>query len=1080
MSDALRPLSFTQTLSWMLRELESRDSIFGIPRALFHAPDPDAPYVSAAFGHRLATPVGPAAGPHTQLAQNIVCAWLSGGRYIELKTVQVMDELEIPRPCIDMADEGYNVEWSQELKLRESADEYVKAWVLIHVLRRLLGREDEPFGTVFNMSVGYDLKGIRSAPMVAFMDTMADASAEIAAYQADLAEHFPQFSGLEIPARLTDNVCLSTMHGCPPDEIQRIAEHLLTERGLNTYVKLNPTLLGPDRVHRILHENLGFAEIAVPGATFLHDLPYDRALDLITSLKATAAERDLEFGVKLSNTLPTVNHRAELPGEEMYMSGRTLYPLTVNLFQALSREFDGNLNVSFSGGADALNVADLFRAGAKTVTAATDLLKPGGYSRMLQYMESLGEAMAADGAASLRAFASDRLAVLDRLAAESLAAPRYKKSYQPHPAPKVASRLGWFDCIEAPCMEQCAVRQDVPEYVGRIAAGEYDEALRIILARNPLPGVTGYICTHACQTRCTRSDYDEPVAIRGLKRFAFEHGRVDTWTADTVGKRVAIIGAGPSGLSAAAFLALNGVATKIFEARDRAGGMAAVAPKFRLPDAVVQKDVDRIRALGVEIELNTEVTGPPESLLEQGFDAVYVATGFRKDAGLGIEGLDGEGVHTALEFLKTVNAGEPPELGRAVLVIGGGNTAVDAARTAGRLTGRPATLVYRRTRDEMPADLEEIADLEVEGIRLETLVTPKRVVLEDGRVTGLACTRNELGEPGADGRRRPVEIAGSEFTLPADAVIAAIGQSADLAFLDGSAVKTAHSGKIEIDPETGRALDHVFAGGDAVRGPETIIAACADGRRAAEAICAEFGVTFHADPVETPEPNAEELARIKRARARKSPQHRMEHLPAGKRGGFDLVDATFTETTARKEAERCLQCTTLCEKCVEVCPNRANVVYEVEPREVRLPVLACRDGELVVVREEVVRIEQRRQILHIDDFCNECGNCATFCVHQGRPYMDKPRLFLTEEAFLAAGDNAVFVEGDTVRVLREGRETRVKLGERIVVEDERGRVELSGGIEAAGTQLVKEFEGEMSVGVAHEAAAFHAVARVFF
>jgi len=990
-----------------------------------------------------------------------------------------MDELDIPRPCIDMADEGYNVEWSQELKLEESADEYVKAWVLIHVLRRLFGWEDAPLGTVFNMSVGYDLKGIQSPTMVRFMDRMADASAEIAALQAVLADEFPQFAGLDIPSQLTNNVSLSTMHGCPPDEIERIARHMLVDRGLNTYVKLNPTLLGSETVHRILHDDLGFTEINVPDATFEHDLPYDRAVELIKSLQATADEQGLEFGVKLSNTLPTVNHRDELPGDETYMSGRTLYPLTVNLFHKLSTEFNGDLNVSFSGGADALNVADLFRAGAKTVTSVTDLLKPGGYSRLLQYLENLEAEMKKDGARSLTEFAPNPLEVLERLAAESLTDPRYKKSYQPHPAPKVPSGLGWFDCVEAPCMAQCAVTQDVPEYIAQIAAGDNNAALQIILARNPLPGITGYICNHACQTRCTRSDYDEPVAIRGLKRFAFEHGRVELTAAGSVGKKVAIIGAGPSGLSAASFLALNGVQSTIFEARDRAGGMASVAPKFRLPDVVIQTDVDRITGMGVEIKTSHRIEGPPESLLEQGFDAVYLATGFQRDSSLGIDGLDGDGVYTALDFLKDAAAGERPDLGKSVLVIGGGNTAVDAARTASRLIGAPAMIVYRRTQAEMPADFEEIHDLIEEGIGLETLVTPKRVVREDGKVVGMDCTRNKLGEPDESGRRRPVEIAGSEFTMPADVVIVAIGQAADLTFLDGSDVKTGRSGKIEVDVETGRAMKMIFAGGDATRGPETIIAACADGRRAAEAICAEFDVDFKVFEVTTLDLSADELAAMKRIRARRVELHKPETLPAAERGGFDLVDATLDEKSARAEAERCLQCTALCDKCVEVCPNRANHTYVIEPIDVRLPVLVCRDGELVVVREERYRIEQSRQIIHIDDFCNECGNCATFCVHHGKPYVEKPRLFLREADYLAEGDNAVFIEGDVIRSLKSGQETRVTIGEQIIFEDERVRVELTSEYEVAGLRVKTPFEGELSLVGALELAVVHSGGRVF-
>ncbi|HEY73427.1 MAG TPA: putative selenate reductase subunit YgfK, partial [Thermoflexia bacterium] len=200
MSESMNVQPFQVLFDWILKEFEENQSIFGIHRSLFYTPRVDSPYSSTIFGQRLATPIGPAAGPHTQLTQNIIAAWLSGARFIELKTVQIMDELEIPRPCIDMEDEGYNVEWSQELKLAQSTAEYVKAWALIHVLRRLLGFEESaPFGTVFNMSVGYDLAGVQSAPMTRFMDTLADASAEIAEIRATLQERFPQFADIEIP-----------------------------------------------------------------------------------------------------------------------------------------------------------------------------------------------------------------------------------------------------------------------------------------------------------------------------------------------------------------------------------------------------------------------------------------------------------------------------------------------------------------------------------------------------------------------------------------------------------------------------------------------------------------------------------------------------------------------------------------------------------------------------------------------------------------------------------------------------------------------------------------------------------------
>ncbi len=560
-------------------------------------PAPPRPYASEIFGHALATPIGPGAGPHTQLAQNIVCAWLSGGRFIELKTVQIMDELKIDRPCIDMADEGYNVEWSQELKLEQSAAEYIKAWALLHVLRRALGFDHVPFGTVFNMSVGYNLEGIQSAPMTRFMDRLTDASQEIAEIRAVLEAEFPEYADVDIPTRLTDNVTLSTMHGCPPDEIERIARYLMEERGLHTMVKLNPTLLGKDTVMRILHDDLGFTEIDIPDAVFEHDLQYPRAVQLIRALKETAQECGLTFGVKLSNTLAMANHKGYLPGGEMYMSGRALYPITMSLFRKLAHEFNGDLHVSYSAGADALNVATILSCGALPVTAVSDILKPGGYSRFLQYLENLEAEMRARSAGSLAELAKDRMANLDRAAAEALTHPRYKKDYHPYGLPKVDSPLGRFDCIAAPCVEQCAVRQDVPEYARMIAQGDYDRALEVILARNPLPGVTGYVCTHLCQTRCTRNNYDEPVAIRALKRFANENGEITVNVPEPTGYEVAIIGSGPSGLAAAYFLVLSGVQATIFEAKDVPGGMLALAPEFRVPKEIVEEDIEFVKAL---------------------------------------------------------------------------------------------------------------------------------------------------------------------------------------------------------------------------------------------------------------------------------------------------------------------------------------------------------------------------------------------------------------------------------------------------------------------------------------------------
>jgi putative selenate reductase len=1076
MSDKMNVQALEVLLDWILEEYESSQSIFGIHRSLFYTPMEDSPYaLEDLFGHYLATPIGPGAGPHTQLAQNIVCAWLSGGRFIELKTVQIMDELEIPRPCIDMEDEGYNVEWSQELKLDQSASEYVKAWVLIHILRRLFGIENLPFGTIFNMSVGYNLEGIQSPPMTRFMDRLQNASEEIAEIQALLREKFPQFSDIEIPPRITDNVTLSTMHGCPPDEIERIARYLLEERRLHTAVKLNPTLLGKEVVMRILQDHLAFREIHIPDAVFEHDLQYGRAVALIKTLKNVAAEQGLTFGIKLSNTLAMANHKGILPGDEMYMSGRALYPITINLFHKLSQEFDGDLNVSFSAGADAFNLTGILAAGAWPVTAVSDLLKPGGYSRFLQYLENLERDMERLGVNSLEELARNKLDNLEQEAAQALEDPRYKKDYYPYGLPKVESKLGLFDCVAAPCVEKCAVRQDVPEYAWLIYRKKYGEALEVIFSRNPLPGVTGYVCNHLCQTRCTRNNYDEPVAIRALKRFAAEKGRgreTRFLEENLVSKtRVAVIGSGPSGLAAACFLALNGIQVTVYEVRDQAGGMLTSAiPSFRLPKAIVQEDIDRIEKLGVKIELSHPITAPLQELLDEGFDAVYIASGAGESTRLRIEGEEGEGVYDALNFLDGVRRGEPVDLGNRVLVIGGGNSAMDAARTARRIASGPVTVVYRRTRREMPAIEQEIEEVLAEGVTLKELASPTRIILKEGKVAALECIRNELGEVGEDGRRRPVPIEGSEFQIEADAIIVAIGQMPDISFLQGSSISLRKNGTIAADPQTcltGEA--HTYAGGDVVRGPSTIIEAIADGRRAAEAICQELGIETVLPSVVLPRLSEEEMVSLKRTRARKEPQNRAAMLPPERRGGFDLVEETLTEGAALSEATRCMQCSTLCDKCVEVCPNRANYTFAISPLVLSLPKVSCHQGKLMATGEEVFRLDQARQIIHIDDFCNECGNCETFCVHDGKPYLDKPRLFLKEKDFDLEDDNAFYIERSTkawtIRRRQGGKESRLSVenDSEALFENDLLKIELSSDFQIKAMEMKKDFQGEFSL-----------------
>lgn len=1066
MPTELRPLPFEKLLRWAIIELKQNNSIFGIPRALFYTPKPE-PFAAEIFGEFLATPIGPSAGPHTQLSQNIVSAWLCGGRFIELKTVQILDDLEIPRPCIDAADVGYNVEWSQELRLSQSAQEYIHAWALIHILRRVLGWEHQPLGTVFNMSVGYNLIGITSPQIQGFMAQLANATPTLTEIQDALKRDYPEVVDMEIPGQIARSVTLSTMHGCPPQEIEAIAEYLL-ERGFHTFVKLNPTLLGKEQVMRILHDHLGFQEIDIPDQVFAHDLQYEQALPLIRRLRAKAKALGLVFGVKLTNTLAMANHRQVLPGEEIYMSGRALYPITMNLFCRLFFDLDGDIHVSYSGGADALNLPTIISCGAIPVTACTDLLKPGGYGRFGQWLEELRAAMARVGAKDLGQFTKERDENLRRAAAESLRDPRYQKAFFLGELPKIPDGLPFFDCIAAPCVAACPARQDIPEYVRHVAEGNLQAALCTILARNPLPTVTGYVCPAFCEKRCTRWNYDKPVLIRAIKRHAAENADWKIEPTPATGKKVAVLGAGPAGLACAFYLALAGVEVTVFEAASGPGGMISLAPAFRLPKEALFSDVRRIEELGVKFRYATTVPSARE-LLGPDFDAVFLAPGCPKEEKLGVPGEEGPGVYGALEFFRALHEGKEIELGEKTVVVGGGNTAIDAARAACRLTGHPVTLVYRRSRAEMPAHPEEIVEFLHEGNELLELASPVRILRKAGKVTGVLCVRNALAEPGPDGRRKPVPIPGTQFRVPCDSVILAVGQKPAVKFFDGTGLILQPDGRLGVDPETGETnLYRVHGGGDAVRGPSTVIEAIADGRRAALAILRKLGLPSPDFPFSgTPQ----DLLELKRRKARKTLPSAPKTLPLRNRRGFQPVELPLSPEEARKEAARCLQCGMICDKCVEVCPNRANLPYSVRKGTYCVPIVAIQNGALVFVSEEIFSVTQERQILHVDDFCNDCGNCATFCVHEGKPYQEKPRFYLNLPDYLAAEGNAFYLKGSELRRRERGKESllrRTPYG--FDFEDQDIKVSLDLNFSVRAVSLKQEFPGAKTLKPALEMA----------
>ncbi|MGB5490985.1 MAG: putative selenate reductase subunit YgfK [Woeseiaceae bacterium] len=989
MSDLFRPIDVKQLAAWLFRELDGHDSAFGIPRQLFYVPDPAAPYRTQAFGQTLETPFGPAAGPHSQMAQNIVAAWLCGARYIELKTVQTLDELDVSKPCIDMEDEGYNVEWSQELKVHQSFEEYLRAWVLIHALHHKLEFPGNA-PALFNLSVGYDLAGIRQPNMQWFLDQVADCSGRKQEIIEAVARHYPAVRDIDIPDRISDSVTLSTMHGCPPGEIEGICEYLLRDRHLHTLVKCNPTLLGPERVRTLINKNLGFSDVVIPDIAFEHDLKYDDAVPMLRRLQSLAADSGLEFGVKLSNTLEVENRRDVFSPDEkmMYLSGRPLHAVTVNLAATLADEFNGELPMSFSAGASCYNAANLLQAGMQTITVCSDLLKTGGYLRLLDYIKAVESVSLnpADAPANLRRYAEEVSRDPDNMKSEFVTS-----------GSKTDRELGAFDCIEAPCIDACPLGQRVPEYMGEVCRDDIAAAQRVVHADNPLPCTLGRICDHLCEQACVRTHLDEPVAIRDIKRFIVDRDRsAEQAPAEkSAGKKVAIIGAGPGGMSAALELARGGLHVEIFEAQAYAGGMVGgVVPEYRLPRAVFAKDYAALEELGVKVHYNVRV-GRDLSLVQlrdNGFHDIVITVGAQLGKTLSLAGADCNGVVDALQFLRQSKENRTLDIGKRVGIIGAGDTAMDCARVAWRLGDRQVTLIYRRTIEQMPADREEITQLLEEGIEVLELASPISLLVEGGNLRGLQCRRMQLTDDrDGSGRRTSVEVADSDFDISVDTLILAISQHAILDFLEGESIAINDRGYIDVDPETfATSVPGVYAGGDVANdGPATIVKAAAAGKAIANAILgAELG-TFPIEAEMTEEignvPNMTEMLRKKSQRRRriKAPER-----PLDDRQNFKEVMLTYSPAQARIEASRCLDCHTFCSICVGVCPNLALFTYETDQRD------------------------QHYQVAVLADLCNECGNCTTFCPTSGAPYRDKPRLYINRDDLEAQQDNAFMIFND--------------------------------------------------------------------
>ena len=947
MSELMTPIPFRELMTWITTEYRRDGAVFGV-----HKPYKAGVKKLPIFGEAIETPFGPAAGPNTQLAQNIIAGYFAGARFFELKTVQKMDGADlaacINRPCILAEDECYNCEWSTELYVQQAFEEYVKAWCALKIMAKVYGLGD-PNGFVFNMSVGYDLAGIQGEKIDTFLNGMVDAS-KTPIFQeciAVLKEFFPGESDYidTITPHVSGSVTVSTLHGCPPDEIERIASYLLEKKHLHTFVKCNPTILGYETARSIL-DSMGYDYIAFDDHHFKEDLQYSDAVPMFHRLQALADREGLEFGLKLSNTFPVDVKAGELPSEEMYMAGKSLFPLTTTMAAMMAKEFGGKLRLSYAGGADAFNIDKLFACGIWPITMATTELKPGGYQRFTQIGDKLD-------ALDFKPFTGVDVVGIEALSLAARSDKYHVKAIKPLPRRKLYDKVPLLDCFTAPCKGGCPIHQDIPEYIELCRKGAYASALRLITEKNPLPFITGTICAHNCMTKCMRNYYDEPVNIRATKLVAAEKGydaymsKITPPAPVTDGRKVAVIGGGPTGMSAAYFVGRAGIPVTLFEKADRLGGIVRqVIPAFRISDEAIDKDVALMERYGVEVKLGKPAPSV-EQLKKMGYTHILMATGAWKPGKLNIEG----NVQGVIEWMKRMKKQVKPCLSGNIVVVGAGNTAMDAARVAKRM-GAHATILYRRTKKFMPADEHELQLAIDEGVEFVELAAP--VKQSRGK---LLCDKMILGEPDESGRRSPVK-SGEQFTIPCDMVISAVGEQVDADLMAANGIEMERKG-----PAFETNVPGVYCAGDAHRGPATVVEGIADAARFAEIVVGHphvYDIPAEADVT--------------------------EFDAQAKKGILSMASKCVCD------GERCLQCSTVCENCVDSCPNRANVVIKMA------------DGS--------------HEIVHVDKMCNECGNCTQFCPYASEPCHDKFTLFDTREDMDESENYGVLFEDDDMVRLR--------------------------------------------------------------
>lgn len=1006
----MNPPNIEQLLKIILNSFDATQEIFDIPEKLFYKHWHYHVLYTEKYGQKIHNPIGISSGPLTQLAQNIVSGWLCGARFIELKTVQPNQITDRVKPSIDIFDGAYNCEKSQELTIEQAYDQYLNAWIIIHVLNHKLNLDqykNQEIGTIFNMSLGYTLADIRSDKMQWFVDKMINCSVEKEEKIKLIKKIYPNISKIKIPDQISNSFTINTCKGCSARELEYICKFLIIDKKLHPGIKFSPKLLGYKSVMAILNaENKFNAE--VNPEDFENSIQYAEAITLIENISATAKEMGAQLTVKISNSLACKNNTGQIPGaaEEVYLSGRALHPIAVNLAAKFQSKFEGQLDISFSGGANCFNVVNLMQSGFSSITSCTDLLKPGGYGRLNQYFTELSKSFTNYQAKSIREFIlksgneyNVKDAAIENLrnyAIRTLSDPAYQKTDISGISIKSKNPLPLYDCIVAPCREANPLNTDTPGYCWHTHKNDAEKAIATILSENPLPSILGMIGDDPSRKICTRNNYDAPLRMKDLERFIteFEPEEIKGLTKLADNKlSVAIIGSGISGLTCAWYLSMWGFQVDVYESEQHPGGMTnTIIPGFRISDVALQKDIQRIKNSGVKFLSNTEIDKERFERIRKSYNFVYVATGASEMIKYGMEGEEAEGVINPLVFLREAKFNDTYQPGKNIAVIGDDWIAADVARAAIRLVGEDGyvSLMTLGGQDDLKLDKESINAILEEEIEIFDHCRPKNFIVADGKIDSIEIVDVEVDLKSRSKKVTYKDIKDSEQSFKFDVVIPCTSRIPAVGFTDIKKLKISEGSYLT-------KLTNVYAGG-AVTNPDiSVMHAVLDAKLAA-------GEIAEASGIEVPETlfagkKNVDLQQLKVKRAQIEKPNKPEIIPVVNRMDATPIVKTFKPVSALREAARCLQCDMLCNVCVGVCPNKAMLGFEVDTKTLKIPTITLNGAEFFVSFPNMLPIGQKHQILVVTDWCNDCGNCTTFCPFAGQPHKDKLRLHFNHESF---------------------------------------------------------------------------------